>query len=105
MITPNEVRTIPGPSPGGRFNSGFPLWDGTNRIIVSWSQCRLLDPVDDRDRLAAFPQTARERGRYPGPVLERSLYTSAALHPTRTALAAAGIGLALAAGVRAMRSR
>jgi hypothetical protein len=41
--TPNEVRTIPGPSPGGRFNSGFPLWDGTNRIIVSWSQCRLLD--------------------------------------------------------------
>ena len=49
--------------------------------------------------------TARERGRYPGPVLERSLYTSAALHPTRTALAAAGIGLALAAGVRAMRSR
>jgi hypothetical protein len=41
--TPNEVRTIPGPSPGGRFNSGFPLWDGTNRILVSWSQCRLLD--------------------------------------------------------------
>ena len=49
--------------------------------------------------------TARERGRYPGPVLERSLYTAAALHPTRTALAAAGIGLAVAAGVRAMRSR
>jgi short-subunit dehydrogenase len=49
--------------------------------------------------------TARERGRYPGPVLERSLYTTAALHPTRTALAAAGIGLAVAAGVRAMRSR
>ncbi len=49
--------------------------------------------------------TARERGRYPGPVLERSLYTSAALHPTRTALAAAGIGLAVAAGVRAMRTR
>lgn len=48
---------------------------------------------------------ARERGRYPGPVLERSIYTSAALHPTRTALAAAGIGLAVAAGVRAMRSR
>lgn len=49
--------------------------------------------------------TARERGRYPGPVFERSLYTSAALHPTRTALAAAGLGLAVAAGVRAMRSR
>ena len=48
--TPNEVRLDPGPtpgvpapSPGGRFNSAFPLWDGTNRILVSWTQCRLLD--------------------------------------------------------------
>jgi hypothetical protein len=41
--TPNDVRTIAGPSPGGRFASAFPLWDGTNRILVSWSQCRLLD--------------------------------------------------------------
>lgn len=41
--TQNDVRTVPGPSPGGRFNSGFPLWDGTNRILTSWSQCRLLD--------------------------------------------------------------
>ncbi len=32
--TPNDVRTVPGPSPGGRFNSAFPLWDGTNRILV-----------------------------------------------------------------------
>ena len=44
--TLNDVRTIPGPSPGGRFNSGFPLWDGSSRILVSWSQCRLLDTVD-----------------------------------------------------------
>lgn len=41
--TPNDVRTIPGPSPGGRFNSAFPLWDGTHRVLVSWTQCRLLD--------------------------------------------------------------
>lgn len=41
--TPNEVRTIPGPSPGGRFASAYPLWDGSGRILVSWSQCRLLD--------------------------------------------------------------
>jgi hypothetical protein len=41
--TTNDVRTVEGPSPGGRFNSGFPLWDGTNRILTSWSQCRLLD--------------------------------------------------------------
>jgi hydrazine synthase alpha subunit-like protein/WD40 repeat protein len=41
--TQNDVRTVEGPSPGGRFNSGFPLWDGTNRILTSWSQCRILD--------------------------------------------------------------
>lgn len=44
--TPNDIRTIPGPSPGGRFSSAFPLWDGTNRIIATWSQCRVLDDVD-----------------------------------------------------------
>jgi hypothetical protein len=41
--TPNEVSTVTGPSPGGRFRSAFPLWDGSNRMLVSWSQCRLLD--------------------------------------------------------------
>ncbi|HEY3785178.1 MAG TPA: hypothetical protein VGL55_07860 [Steroidobacteraceae bacterium] len=41
--TPNDVSTIAGPSPGGRFNSAFPLWDGTNRILVTWTQCRLLN--------------------------------------------------------------
>jgi Hydrazine synthase alpha subunit middle domain len=41
--TSNQVLTIPGPSPGGRFNSAWPLWDGTGRILVSWSQCRVLD--------------------------------------------------------------
>ncbi|MGI9320383.1 MAG: hypothetical protein ACR2O5_03135 [Thiogranum sp.] len=30
-------------SPGGRFNAFFPLWDGTDRALVSWTQCRLLD--------------------------------------------------------------
>src|SRR5688572_5293601 len=44
--TLNPVSTVPGPSKGGRFQSGFPLWDGTNRLLVSWSQCRLLDTVD-----------------------------------------------------------
>jgi|HubBroStandDraft_5_1064220.scaffolds.fasta_scaffold00930_8 hypothetical protein len=41
--TPNQVSTIPGPSPGGRFNSAYPLWDGTSRILVSWEQCRILN--------------------------------------------------------------
>ena len=61
--TPNEVSTIEGPSPGGRFVSAYPLWDGTNRILVSWSQCRLLEGATivpcTADRLAAAnPVTA-----------------------------------------------
>src|SRR5262249_28990211 len=40
---PNDIRTVPGPSPGGRFNSAFPLSDGSKRILTTWSQCRLLD--------------------------------------------------------------
>jgi hypothetical protein len=43
--TTNEVLTLPGPSPGGRFNSAYPLQDGSGRILVSWSQCRLQDPT------------------------------------------------------------
>jgi Tol biopolymer transport system component len=40
-ITVTDVITIAGPSPGGRYRSAFPLWDGTNRVLVSWSQCRV----------------------------------------------------------------
>lgn len=44
--TQNDVLTqtangVPVASPGGRFNSAYPLWDGTNRVLVSWGQCRL----------------------------------------------------------------
>jgi len=55
--TLNDVRTIPGPSPGGRFQSGFPLWDGSGRILVSWSQCRLLD-VGGADPTRIVPCTS-----------------------------------------------
>ena len=41
--TENNVIDVAGPSPGGRFNSAFPLWDSSSRFLVSWSQCRLLD--------------------------------------------------------------
>ncbi|MEJ0087385.1 MAG: hypothetical protein WDO72_17060 [Pseudomonadota bacterium] len=44
--TLNDVRTVEGPSPGGRFESGFPLWDGSGRILVSWTQCRLFAEAD-----------------------------------------------------------
>ncbi|MEJ2298067.1 MAG: hypothetical protein P8X94_06100, partial [Woeseiaceae bacterium] len=46
--TPNDVSTAPGTaSPGGRFYSVFPIEDGTGRLLVSWSQCRLLEQLED----------------------------------------------------------
>jgi Hydrazine synthase alpha subunit middle domain len=31
------------PSMGGRFRSAYPLYDGTNRMLVSWSPCLVLN--------------------------------------------------------------
>jgi len=65
--TTNQVSTLPGPSPGGRFNSAWPLWDGTGRILVSWEECRLLNqaqnpptivPCTTQALQAANPQVA-----------------------------------------------
>ncbi len=39
----NDVRTNGEISPGGKFGSVFPLWDGTDRMFVTWSQCRLVE--------------------------------------------------------------
>ena len=51
--TVNEISTEAGvPSPGGRYASVYPILDGTGRLIVSWSQCRLLEQLmDDGDPL------------------------------------------------------
>ena len=51
--TVNDVSTEPGvPSEGGRYASVYPILDGTGRLIVSWSQCRLLEQLpDDGDPL------------------------------------------------------
>ena len=55
--TVNVVRTVAGASPGGRFQAAFPLRDGTGRLLVSWTQCRLLEGTRivpcTADRLAA----------------------------------------------------
>ena len=41
----DTTKNIPVISPGGRFSSAFPLWDGSGRILVTWSECRLQNPV------------------------------------------------------------
>jgi hypothetical protein len=45
-VLTQTLRGMPVPSPGGRYDSAFPLWDGTGRILVSWNQCRLQNPTD-----------------------------------------------------------
>jgi len=51
--TVNIVLTAPGlPSPGGRYFSAYPIQDGTDRAMVSWSPCRLIEFLaDDGDPL------------------------------------------------------
>ena len=42
-----DVSTLEGvPSEGGRYSSVYPIQDGTGRLLVSWSQCRVQDVVD-----------------------------------------------------------
>ncbi len=41
-LAANPVYTDDRLSPGGQFSAAYPLWDGTNRLLISWSQCRAL---------------------------------------------------------------
>ncbi len=41
-VTVNDIRTDGSPSPGGHYAAFFPLHDGTGRILLAWSQCRLI---------------------------------------------------------------
>src|SRR5262249_11188767 len=43
---------------GGRFRSAFPLWDGSGRILVSWSLCRLLDTTLPLPSPTAVPNSS-----------------------------------------------
>ncbi len=76
--TPNQVSTVAGPSVGGRFRSAFPLWDGSNRILVSWSQCRLLDStVTPATIVPCTPQRLADPNAQPAP----SLYSAFVFDP------------------------
>src|SRR5262245_51289878 len=47
------------PSPRGRFASIYPLFDGTDRLLITWSQCRLLDPSSTPTDPVIVPCTAQ----------------------------------------------
>jgi Hydrazine synthase alpha subunit middle domain len=39
----NEVRSDGAKSRGGQYGSLYPLHDGTGRLLVTWSECRVID--------------------------------------------------------------
>src|SRR5882762_5053369 len=78
--TTNDVRTIPGPSPGGRFASAYPLQDGTGRTLVSWSQCRLLDTTQTPPAIVPCTPTALAA---PNPQTAPPLYSLWMLDPQK----------------------
>jgi len=53
------VNLSDGPSLGGRFSSVFPLWDSSDRLLVSWSDCRLTNTATD-DQGEPLPQQASD---------------------------------------------
>jgi hypothetical protein len=81
--TPNDVRTIPGPSPGGRFDAAYPLQDGTSRILVSWTQCRLLDKTQTPPAIVPCTSTALNA---PNPQTAPPLYSLWMFDPKQNTL-------------------
>jgi NAD(P)-dependent dehydrogenase (short-subunit alcohol dehydrogenase family) len=61
-------------------------------------------PKDDDTLYAPRPNDSRVHGRYEGHVAKSSLYTSAALHPLRTMLGAAALGVGIATVLHARRN-
>ena len=41
--TDSDVHTDGTPSPGGLYSAAYPLRDGTDRLLVSWTSCRIVD--------------------------------------------------------------
>ncbi len=74
--TPNQVRTDLAASPGGRFSSAFPLWDGTGRVLTTWSICRLEEPDPADPAAVIFVPCTPERlaATNPAPVVAPPLY-------------------------------
>jgi hypothetical protein len=65
-LTGNDVRTLPDLSPGGRYAALYPLWDGTDRVLASWTLCRVL--LDGRTQ-PCTTQNAADPDALPAPPL------------------------------------
>jgi hypothetical protein len=56
--TVNTILTDGSPSPGGRYSSFYPLYDGTNRMLVSKGNCTLL--VGGQERACIDPYLSNQ---------------------------------------------
>ncbi len=54
-LTDTEVRTDGLLSRGGQFGSVYPLRDGTQRLFVTWSECRQIEVPDPEDGVVEEP--------------------------------------------------
>ncbi len=81
--TTQNVTTIPGPSLGGRFTSAYPLQDGTGRILVSWTQCRLLDTTQTPPAIVPCNSTTLNT---PNPTTAPPLYSVWMYDPAQNTL-------------------
>ena len=55
----------------GRYNAAYPMADGTNRFLMSWSQCRILEiPTDQNSRV--IPCTLASAGQLNNPNLQEA---------------------------------
>jgi hypothetical protein len=69
-LTTREVRTDNLLSRGGRFGSVYPLRDDTGRLLVTWSDCRVLDEeADDIEEARALPCNLQRDNEEPAPPL------------------------------------
>jgi short-subunit dehydrogenase len=74
--------------------------DRFKQVAAFGGQQRDEPPRDDDTLYAPRTGDGRERGDYPGRVMERSAYTAATLHPVATILGAAALGLGVALAAR-----
>jgi len=56
-LTSSDILTGEGINLSGRYAFASPMLDGTGRLLVGWSQCRLVDAVIDTDDPVIYPCT------------------------------------------------
>lgn len=68
-LTNTDVRTEGALSPGGQFGSVYALRDGTGRLLVTWSDCRIFDSEGEAGSEKILPCTLQPENENTAPPL------------------------------------